>query len=161
MDDSCLLIANETEMRQLACHVADQAKAQDLLYLKGDLGMGKSLFARAFIQHLAQEKIDIPSPTFTLVQSYENLPIPVWHFDLYRLQNAGEIDELGIEEALSFGITLIEWPERLGAARFIPTLTLEISPGPQENQRYVQYFISEQRNPCGFQKLNAFKDNHS
>ena len=84
----------------------------DYLALNGDLGAGKSTFARALIRAIADDPLlEVPSPTFTLVQSYD-LRLPVAHFDLYRIADAAEIDELGFDEALSEGICLVEWPEK-------------------------------------------------
>lgn len=86
----------------------------DVLALSGDLGAGKSTLARALIRALADDgNLDVPSPTFTLVQSYE-ARFPVHHFDLYRLATAYELDELGFDEALAAGAALVEWPDRAG-----------------------------------------------
>lgn len=83
----------------------------DCLCLSGDLGAGKSTFARALIRAIADDPdLEVPSPTFTLVQSYP-LRVPITHFDLYRLGSADELDELGLDDALSDGVVLIEWPE--------------------------------------------------
>lgn len=99
----------------------------DVLALHGDLGAGKTSLSRAIIRSLADDAdIDVPSPTFTLVQSYDTKP-PVSHFDLYRLNDASELDELGLEEALETGIALIEWPERAGNALPVDTIHLAIS----------------------------------
>ena len=82
--------------------------------LKGDLGAGKSTFARAFIRALADgAEFDIPSPTFTLVQSYEETRVPVAHADLYRIGSAQELDELGLEELLATHVLAVEWPEKI------------------------------------------------
>ncbi len=86
----------------------------DVLALSGDLGAGKTTLARGLIRALAGDPgLDVPSPTFTLVQSYDTR-VPVHHFDLYRLSSPAELDELGLEEALSDGAALVEWPERAG-----------------------------------------------
>ena len=86
----------------------------DVLALSGDLGAGKTTLARGLIRALAGDPgLDVPSPTFTLVQSYDTR-VPVHHFDLYRLSSPAELDELGLDEALSDGAALIEWPERAG-----------------------------------------------
>lgn len=84
----------------------------DLVGLSGDLGAGKSTLARAVIRAVADDTaLEVPSPTFTLVQSYD-LRLPIAHFDLYRVASPDELDELGLDEALSAGVALVEWPER-------------------------------------------------
>lgn len=115
-----LTLADEAATADLAQHLSRQAQAGDVIALSGDLGAGKTSFARAFINALPRdtdgnEPEEVPSPTFTLVQLYERAAGQVWHFDLYRLEQAEEAYELGIEEAFSDGISLIEWPERLGS----------------------------------------------
>ncbi|VDC23242.1 tRNA (adenosine(37)-N6)-threonylcarbamoyltransferase complex ATPase subunit type 1 TsaE [Pseudogemmobacter humi] len=82
--------------------------------LQGPVGAGKSHLARAAIRALAGEAVDVPSPTFTLVQTYETPQGEVWHADLYRLGDAGEVAELGLADAMGRDILLIEWPDRLG-----------------------------------------------
>lgn len=101
---------------RLAAAIAGAARARDVIALWGDLGAGKTAFARAFIHARpgGDQVGEVPSPTFTLVQVYELDP-PVWHFDLYRLKSPYEAVELGIEEALTSAISLIEWPDRLGS----------------------------------------------
>ncbi|MFN3503668.1 MAG: tRNA (adenosine(37)-N6)-threonylcarbamoyltransferase complex ATPase subunit type 1 TsaE, partial [Allorhizobium sp.] len=96
----------------------------DCVALDGDLGAGKSTLSRAFIRALADDPdLEVPSPTFTLVQNYD-LKIPVAHFDLYRLSDPSELDELGLEEALADGICLLEWPGKAGRA--LPKNRIEI-----------------------------------
>ena len=107
----------------LAGRLAAQARSGDVIALGGDLGTGKTSFARAFINALPRagqaageraEPEEVPSPTFTLVQVYRRRPADVWHFDLFRLERPEEAWELGVEEAFAEAICLIEWPERLG-----------------------------------------------
>ena len=99
-------------------------RAGDAIALRGDLGAGKSTLARALIRALADDiGLDVPSPTFTLVQSYETR-VPVHHFDLYRLSSPDELDELGLDDALVQGAALIEWPERAGDR--LPGSALEV-----------------------------------
>jgi tRNA threonylcarbamoyladenosine biosynthesis protein TsaE len=103
---------------RLAARLAPAARAGDALLLEGPLGAGKSAFARAFLRHLAGDPaLEVPSPSFTLVQTYE-LPAGrlAHHFDLYRLSGPADLTELGWEEARE-GIVLVEWPDRLGGLR--------------------------------------------
>lgn len=105
--------------RALARRLAPELAAGDVIGLAGPLGAGKTTFARALIEALAEAGGagpvgEVPSPTFTLVQAYETGAVPVWHFDLYRLENPADALELAIEEAFANAISLIEWPERLG-----------------------------------------------
>lgn len=110
----CIRLADEAATIRLGEDLALALKPGDCLALTGDLGAGKSTLARAFLRAMADDPdLEVPSPTFTLVQSYE-LRIPVSHFDFYRMGDASEIDELGFEEALASGICLVEWPEMAG-----------------------------------------------
>ncbi len=120
-------LKDEADTARLGEDLALTLKAGDCLALSGDLGAGKSTLARAFLRALANdEDLEVPSPTFTLVQMYP-LRLPVAHFDLYRLADSSELDELGFDEALSDGICIVEWPEV--AAEALPhdriALTLE------------------------------------
>ncbi len=124
--------------------LARLARPGDLIALEGDLGAGKTLIARAFINALpgpdgSPFNEEVPSPTFTLVQVYERLPAPVWHFDLYRIERPEEIFELGIEEALAEGISLVEWPQRMGEAFHVAgRLDVQISFASQETARDIR-----------------------
>ncbi|HEY3911865.1 MAG TPA: tRNA (adenosine(37)-N6)-threonylcarbamoyltransferase complex ATPase subunit type 1 TsaE [Stellaceae bacterium] len=118
-------LPHEAATAALAARIAGQARPGDVIALRGDLGAGKTSFARAFIRARGDADEDVPSPTFTLVQTYQAGTVAIWHFDLYRLGAAEEAWELGIEEAFAAGISLIEWPERLGA--LMPPRRLEIA----------------------------------
>lgn len=102
-------------MEALARELSLWARPGLAIHLSGDLGAGKSAFARAFIRGLAPDdrEFDIPSPSFSLVQSYDALRVPVVHVDLYRISSAAEVAELGLEEFLAKSLMIIEWPERL------------------------------------------------
>jgi len=126
----------------LAEQLAGLARPGDVIALGGDLGTGKTSFARAFINALPRagqaaggtlDPEEVPSPTFTLVQVYRRQPADVWHFDLFRLERPEEAWELGVEEAFAEGISLIEWPERLGSS--LPgarlDLVLHFAPRPE------------------------------
>lgn len=107
--------ASEEETAALAVALAPSLRRGAVLCLWGDLGMGKSVFARALIRALAGDPaLDVPSPTYTLVQDYETPRGPLYHCDLYRLSAPEEVYELGWEEMLAHGIAVVEWPERLG-----------------------------------------------
>lgn len=101
-------------LSNLAQPLAKALRPGDVIALWGDLGVGKTTFARILIQTLVGDAIDVPSPTFTLVQAYDTSQGEVWHCDLYRLKDPEEVFELGLEDAFHEAICLIEWPERLG-----------------------------------------------
>jgi tRNA threonylcarbamoyladenosine biosynthesis protein TsaE len=107
-----LMLASEADTAAVGAALAAVLRAGDVVALHGDLGAGKSTFARAVLHALGWDG-DVPSPTFTLVQPYDELPVPVWHVDLYRLDNPSEADALGLFE--TDAALLIEWPERLGS----------------------------------------------
>jgi tRNA threonylcarbamoyladenosine biosynthesis protein TsaE len=129
-------LPDEAATAGLAARLAVRARRGDVIGLQGDLGSGKTTFARAFIRALGDGNEEVPSPTFTLVEVYAfaGKP-PVWHFDLYRLSAPEESYELGIEDAMAEGISLIEWPERLG--RLLPEehLLLALEPGRAPDAR--------------------------
>ena len=116
-------LPDETATAALAARIAAVAAQGDVIALKGDLGTGKTAFARAFIRASGNQD-EVPSPTFTLVQVYDAGPTVIWHFDLYRIRAPEEAWELGIEDAFITGISLIEWPERLGP--LLPDRRLEL-----------------------------------
>jgi tRNA threonylcarbamoyladenosine biosynthesis protein TsaE len=118
-------LPDEAATEALAARIAALARRGDVIALKGELGAGKTSFSRAFIRARGGARIDVPSPTFTLVQVYELADAPIWHFDGYRLRDPEEAWELGIEEAFHAGISLIEWPERFST--LIPSRRLEIA----------------------------------
>lgn len=123
----------------LAEQFAAIAKKGDVFALFGTLGAGKSVFSRAFIKKLTMVE-DVPSPTFTLVQSYPFQDMEIYHFDLYRLKSPQEIFELGFEEAVYQGICLIEWPERAG--NFLPKDIFRIDISVQGNQRIFNISVN-------------------
>ncbi len=106
------LLPDERATERLGDDLAAALKPGDLVALRGDLGAGKTALARQIIRAMADDpELEVPSPTFTLVQSYR-LRIPIHHFDLYRLTGPDELEELGLSEALAEGIVIVEWPER-------------------------------------------------
>ena len=116
-------LPDEAATAAFAARISALAEVGDVIALKGDLGCGKTSFARSFIRARGGTE-EVPSPTFTLAQIYELGSAAIWHFDLYRVKSPEEAWELGIEDAFSEGISLIEWPERLGP--LLPRRRLEI-----------------------------------
>jgi len=122
-----LTLADEAATRRLGAQLAAVLAAGDVLALAGDLGAGKTTLARGLIQAALGGCEPVPSPTFTLVQTYEPAAGPaIWHFDLYRLTDPEELIEIGWEEAMAGGIVLVEWPERAGEALPPETLRLRL-----------------------------------
>lgn len=99
----------------------------DVVLLTGDVGAGKTHFARALIQSILHQPEDVPSPTFTLVQVYDTVRGPVWHADLYRITSDLEVDELGLPDAFDDAICLVEWPDRLGTLTPDTALSIDIA----------------------------------
>jgi tRNA threonylcarbamoyladenosine biosynthesis protein TsaE len=127
-------LPDEAGTAAFAARLAAVARPGDVIGLSGDLGAGKTSFARAFIRARGGAG-EVPSPTFTLVQLYELPGGAIWHFDLYRLRHPEEAWELGIEDAFREGISLIEWPERLGPLLPAHRLAIALDFGPGPNAR--------------------------
>jgi N-acetylmuramate 1-kinase len=125
--------ASPQSTEQFAQELSLWARPGQCILLSGELGSGKSTFARAFIRALAVEPqdFDIPSPTFSIIQSYEHTRVPVAHVDLYRLQSDGEIDELGLDEIRDGHVLLVEWPEKLPRDLSADGLSIDISGSDQ------------------------------
>ena len=133
---------NEEETAKIASELAPSLKPGDVILLHGTLGMGKTVFARSLIRTLLNDPdLDVPSPTFTLVQTYEAPACRLYHFDLYRIEDPEEIHELGWEEAITEGITIVEWPERLGPYK--PTARLDITLTNTENDQNTRQILIE------------------
>jgi tRNA threonylcarbamoyladenosine biosynthesis protein TsaE len=130
---------SEAETCGLARKLAEQLRPGDVVLLRGELGAGKSTFARALIQGLCGEGTEVPSPTFTLVQTYDARHFKIWHFDLYRLEHFDEVYELGIEEAFRNGVCLVEWPERLGPHLPKYYKEVELHHGSHDSERILTF----------------------
>lgn len=145
---------NEDETARLGAVLSKVCRKGDVFALYGTLGMGKSVFARAFIQELCG-MTDVPSPTFTLVQMYDAPDFEIYHFDLYRLKSAEEIFELGMEEALYEGVCLIEWPEKM--AGYLPRKAIKIEITPDGQGRKIEMTFNDEETYNRFSGLKEVK----
>jgi len=140
----------------LAAAFALEAKKGDTFALFGTLGVGKSVFARAFIQKLTKAP-EVPSPTFTLIQTYEAPDFDIYHYDLYRLKSEEEIWELNIEEALYSAVTLIEWPEKMGG--YLPRDIFKIFiSSDKDGIRTFNIEVCTQEKRTRLQKISGLKE---
>jgi len=130
-------LPDEAATAALAARLAALARPGDVIALAGDLGAGKTAFARAFIAARGGGE-DVPSPTFTLAQTYEIGDAAIWHFDCYRLRHPEEAWELGIEDAFRDGISLIEWPERIAPLLPARRLCLKLAQGTAPTARRAE-----------------------
>lgn len=136
---AAITLNSPADTADLATQIAGALGPGDCLLLNGVIGAGKTHFARHLIQSLMTVPEDVPSPTFTLVQTYDVSAGELWHTDLYRLSSLEELEELGLTEAFETAICLVEWPERL--AELTPAhalhLTLELIP-EQDDARLLR-----------------------
>ena len=123
-----MILEDEQATAALGAALAAVARSGDVITLSGPLGVGKTALARGFIAGLGHDG-DVPSPSFAIVQPYDELEPPVWHVDLYRVEQAAEIDELGLDSAVD-AVLLVEWPERAGANAWPEGLALSLEFGP-------------------------------
>jgi tRNA threonylcarbamoyladenosine biosynthesis protein TsaE len=132
-----LALPDEAATRALAARAAELARPSDAILLDGPLGAGKSAFARAFLRAATgKPALEVPSPTFTLVQSYDLPAGPAHHFDLWRLTGPDALAELGWEEARE-GIVLVEWPDRLASLAPEGALRITLSQGEAPESRHA------------------------
>ena len=119
-----MILKNEAETAAAGAALARVARSGDVITLSGTLGIGKTTLARGFIAALGHQA-DVPSPSFAIVQPYEELDPPVWHVDLYRIEEPSEIEELGLDAAAD-AVFLVEWPERAGSGAWPEALALSL-----------------------------------
>ena len=119
-----MILADERSTQELGTKVAAVLRPGDVIALSGPLGVGKTALARAVIAALGHSG-DVPSPTFAIVQPYDELKPAVWHVDLYRIEDPGELDELGLDSAGDAAL-LVEWPERAGQSAWPDALRLTL-----------------------------------
>tara|TARA_R110002110_G_scaffold258495_9_gene474316 strand:- start:1598 stop:2071 length:474 start_codon:yes stop_codon:yes gene_type:complete len=133
-----LVLSDPDQTARRAADLAARLQSGDVVLLSGDVGAGKTHFARALIQSLMAYPEDVPSPTFTLVQTYDTQAGEIWHADLYRLTSIQEIEELGLTDAFDTAICLVEWPDRLGSLIPDDALEIELISGSEPETRLAQ-----------------------
>jgi tRNA threonylcarbamoyladenosine biosynthesis protein TsaE len=115
-----MILANEAATHAAGAALAPQLRAGDVILLDGSLGAGKTTFVRGLLQAMGHAG-EVPSPSFAIVQPYEDLAPPVWHVDLYRISHPSEMEELGLSDVLGEGILIVEWPGHAGPAAWPPS----------------------------------------
>lgn len=147
-----LALASPEQTCAAAQTLAPFLVAGDVVLLTGDIGAGKTHFARCMIQSLLAIPEDVPSPTFTLVQTYPGREAEIWHADLYRLTDTNEVFELGLIDAFESAICLIEWPDRLGDLAPESALHITLSPAVEPDARMMTL---EWQNPVWTRRIAA------
>ncbi|WP_299735906.1 tRNA (adenosine(37)-N6)-threonylcarbamoyltransferase complex ATPase subunit type 1 TsaE [uncultured Roseobacter sp.] len=132
-----LTLSTDDATARAAEELAPLLAAGDVILLSGPVGAGKTHFARHLIQTILTQPEDVPSPTFTLVQTYETRAGPLWHSDLYRIGTVDEIEELGLTEAFDTAICLVEWPDRLGPLRPDAALDIQLDYATDDDTRLL------------------------
>jgi len=127
-----MILTDEAATARLGADLARTAKPGDVITLSGPLGVGKTALARGFIAGLGFEG-EVPSPSFAIVQPYDELDPPVWHVDLYRVEDSAEIGELGLDAAVD-AVLLVEWPERAGEGSWLEALRLSLEFGSNDER---------------------------
>lgn len=144
-----IILGSPEETGALAQSLGAHVGAGDVVLLEGDIGAGKTHFARSLIQTLLPEPEDVPSPTFTLVQIYDTSKFEIWHADLYRLTSPDEVVELGLTDAFQDALCLVEWPDRLAELTPENALIMSFKMGEQEGVRT----LSIRSNDTGWQSI--------
>jgi tRNA threonylcarbamoyladenosine biosynthesis protein TsaE len=129
-----MILEDEEATARLGAKIAAVVRPGDVITLSGPLGVGKTALARGFIAALGHEG-EVPSPSFAIVQPYEGVDPPVWHVDLYRIERASEIEELGLDSAVD-AVLLVEWPDRAGKGVWPEALALSLDFG-QDGERIL------------------------
>ena len=143
-----LTFHSEDETRAFAQKIATELGSGDTILLSGGIGAGKSFLTRAIIHHLMRESgfiEDVPSPTFTLVQTYMVGNLEIWHSDLYRLGDVSEVEELGLLDAFETAVCFVEWPDRLGSTIPDNALSIHLTPGENDGDRTLKFTWSDKK----------------
>ncbi len=126
-----IILADEAATRDLGASLALLLKAGDVVLLEGPLGAGKTTLVRGLLGALGHHA-EVPSPSFAIVQPYDDLALPLWHVDLYRISHPSELEELGLDDVLEGGVLVVEWPDHAGQGAWPPT-ALALSLGARED----------------------------
>jgi tRNA threonylcarbamoyladenosine biosynthesis protein TsaE len=150
-----LFLPDEEATEAFGRWLAPALRMGDTVLLTGVIGAGKTHLVRAILKRRLGAATEVPSPTFTLVQAYDDGDLEIVHADLYRVNHPDEVMELGLEEAMAKGIALVEWPERLGSYRPTHALDLTLAPlaegrhltaqGPQRLVNHIAGFSAQRR----------------
>jgi tRNA threonylcarbamoyladenosine biosynthesis protein TsaE len=127
-----MILEDEAATSCVGAELARVSRPGDVITLSGPLGVGKTALARGFLAALGHSG-DVPSPSFAIVQPYEELNLPVWHVDLYRIENPSEVEELGLDSAAD-AVLMVEWPERGGELSWLDALRLSLEFGPNDER---------------------------
>ncbi|WP_171234611.1 tRNA (adenosine(37)-N6)-threonylcarbamoyltransferase complex ATPase subunit type 1 TsaE [Ruegeria sp. HKCCA6837] len=149
-----LTFQSPEETANFAVHLGANLRSGDVVLLEGEIGSGKTHFARALIQSLMSEPEDVPSPTFTLVQVYDTPIGEIWHSDLYRLSAVDEVEELGLIDAFKTAICLVEWPDKLGP--LTPGAALKLTFKTDPNTEDLRHLTLSWNDPKWTKKLETF-----
>lgn len=148
-------LENEAAMVLFGQALAKISSRGDFYALYGTLGVGKSVLSRAFIQQLCG-KTEVPSPTFTLVQSYEAPAFEIFHYDLYRIKSPDEIFEIGLEEAMYNGVCLVEWPDRMKP--YLPRDAFVLDISVEGEGRRINLTVKTEDKADRLRQLEGFAD---
>jgi tRNA threonylcarbamoyladenosine biosynthesis protein TsaE len=127
-----MILGNEAATARFGAQLAQAVRPGDVITLSGPLGVGKTALVRGLIAALGHPG-DVPSPSFAIVQPYDELDPPVWHVDFYRIEDESEIEELGLDSAAD-AVLLVEWPERAGKGSWLDALGLSLEFGPNDDR---------------------------
>lgn len=134
---------NLKQLKTVAANFMSKLQSGDVVYMQGDLGAGKTTFVRDAIQSVLHSYEAVPSPTFTLVQTYDTQKGTIYHYDLYRLIDPEEVLELGMNEAFENGITFIEWPQCMGSLYEKPHYIVNLEPTKNIDERLLKIVSPE------------------
>ena len=129
-----MILADIAATEAAGASLAVLLRPGDIITLDGSLGAGKTTLVRGLLLALGHMG-EVPSPTFAIVQPYDDLPLPLWHADLYRIEDPSELDELGLDTVLDVGALVVEWPSRAGPNAFPDALALSLEEQPDGARR--------------------------